>query len=69
VILAIRNNKGKPNENSIVTEVLNLLGFIYKLSYKVKILIGTLKGIWNEMKNDHNSKKCYYRWVNELIGC
>jgi hypothetical protein len=21
------------------------------------------------MKNDENSKKCYYKWVNELIGC
>lgn len=37
---------------NIVSEVLSLLGFIYKLSYKVKILISTLKGIWNEMKDN-----------------
>lgn len=47
VIHAIANNKSKPNWSSIVTEVLNLLGFIYKLSYKVKIYISTLKSIWN----------------------
>lgn len=47
VIQAIGNNKDKPNWSSIVTEVLNLLGFIYKLSYKVKIYISTLKNIWN----------------------
>ena len=47
---AIRNNKENLNEN-IVTEVLSLLGFIYKLSYKVKILVGTLRGIWQEMKD------------------
>ena len=50
VIQAIGNNKDKPNWSSIVTEVLNLLGFIYKLSYKVKIYILTLKNIWNELK-------------------
>ena len=69
VIQAIRNNKGHPNESSIITEVLSLLGFIYKLSYKVRILISTLKGIWTEMKSDENKKKWYYKWVNELIGC
>ncbi len=47
VIEAIRNNKQRANWDFIVTEVLNLLGFIYKLSYKVKIYISTLKSIWN----------------------
>jgi hypothetical protein len=45
VIQAIRNNKEKTGEN-IVSEVLSLLGFIYRLSYKVKILVSTLRGIW-----------------------
>jgi hypothetical protein len=47
IIASIKNNKDRPNWSSIVTEVLNLLGFIYKLSYKVKVYIATLKGIWN----------------------
>mgnify|MGYP003468086042 FL=1 len=52
-----------------MTEVLSLLSFIYKLSYKVKILISTLKSIWNEMKNDDNKRKGYFKWLNDLIGC
>jgi hypothetical protein len=47
IIASIKNNKDRANWNNIVTEVLNLLGFIYKLSYKVKVYISTLKGIWN----------------------
>jgi hypothetical protein len=51
VTQAIKNNKNKLNEN-IVSEVLGLMGFIYKLSYKVKVLISTLRGIWNEMRDN-----------------
>lgn len=39
------------------------------MSYKVKILVSTLRGIWTEMKDDEKSKKEYYKWVNGLIGC
>jgi hypothetical protein len=47
VIAAIRNNRERPNWGSIVSELLSLLAFIYKLSYKVKVYIATLRGIWN----------------------
>lgn len=57
VIQAIRNNKGRPNETSIVTEVLSLLGFVYKLSYKVRILVGTLRGIWQELRGEEGSRQ------------
>ena len=48
VVQAISNHK---DDHTIVTEVLNLLGFIYKLSYKVKIYISTLRAIWQEMNS------------------
>lgn len=49
--------------------MLNLLGFIYKLSSKVKILISTLKSIWNELKENAVKRQEYTKWVNEFIGC
>jgi hypothetical protein len=51
VITAIRNNRDRPAWSSIVSEVLSLLAFIYKLSYKVKVYVATLRGIWNELKD------------------
>jgi SOS response regulatory protein OraA/RecX len=61
IIASIKNNKDRVNWSNIVTEV---LGFIYKLSYKVKVYISTLKGIWNELKEDEAKRREYYKWVN-----
>jgi hypothetical protein len=64
VIQAIRQNKERSNWSGIVTEVLSLLGFIYKLSYKVKIYVSTLRSIWNELRLQEEKKREYYKWVN-----
>ena len=68
VIQAIKKSTDGLSDN-IVTEVLSLLGFIYKLSYKVKIVVSTLWDIWHAMKDNLEKKKEYYKWVNGLIGC
>jgi len=47
VIAAIKNNRQRPNWGSIVSELLSLLAFIFKLSYKAKVYVATLRGIWN----------------------
>ena len=66
VTQAIRNHR---EDRTIVTEVLNLLGFIYKLSYKVKIFVATLRAIWGEMRDSEDGRRQYFKWVNEFMSC
>lgn len=63
-IAAIRANRGSPAWAATVSEVLSLLGFIYKLSYKVKVYVATLRGIWGELREDEAKRREYYKWVN-----
>lgn len=52
-----------------MTNILDFLLSVYKMSYKVKIHLNIMIDTWNLLEGNEDKEREFYRWANDLTKC